>query len=412
MPEFLNLTPPSEALDLFMQSWSGPSVVRTEQVNTENALGRVIARDFKAPHPLPPFSRSTVDGYAVRAVDTHGASPSLPAYLELTGEVLMGKTADLDVASGQTAIVHTGGMIPPGADAVVMLEDTQQPNDTEVEILKAVAVGENILVEGEDVKSGETVILSGTRLRAQEIGGLMALGYTQIDVVQRPKVAILSSGDEVIDPSQEPSPGQVRDINSYTLSAIVERAGAEPVRYGIIADNRSVLESAARQALNQNDVLVITAGSSVSARDITVEILAELGEPGILLHGLAIKPGKPTILGIADGKPLIGLPGNPVSAVVVGGLILPPILRRSLGMHADEWHAQLSARLSVNLASQSGREDYQPVRLTQTENGLLAEPIYGRSNLIFTLVRADGLVRIPAEANGLPAGEQVIVRLF
>jgi len=412
MPEFLNLTPPSEAMDLFMKSWSGPSAIQTVRISTENALGRVIAEDVKAPHPLPPFSRSTVDGYAVRAADTHGASASLPAYLDLIGEVLMGTTADLLVGSSQTAVVHTGGMIPPGADAVIMLEDTQQPHETEVEILKAVAVGENILVEGEDVKSGEIVIKRGTRLRAQEIGGLMALGYTKIDVAEKPRIAILSSGDEVVPPQEEPSPGEVRDINSYTLSALVERAGGAAVRHGIVADDRTALEQAARQAFHQNDIVVITAGSSVSSRDITVEILAELGEPGILVHGFAIKPGKPTILGIGDGKPLIGLPGNPVSALVVGGLILPPILRRSLGMHADQWDAQLPARLTVNLASQAGREDYQPVRLIQAENGILAEPVYGRSNLIFTLVRADGLVRIPAQANGLPAGEKVMVRLF
>jgi molybdopterin molybdotransferase len=293
-----------------------------------------------------------------------------------------------------------------------MLEDTQQPHEKEVEILKAVAVGENILIEGEDVKSDETVITCGTQLRAQEVGGLMALGYTKVLVAVKPTVAILSSGDEVVPPATEPSPGEVRDINSYTLSALVERAGGEPIRYGIIADNRAALEKAAREAFDQSDIVVITAGSSVSARDITVEILAELGEPGILVHGLAIKPGKPTILGLGSSKPLIGLPGNPVSALVVGGLILPPILRRSLGMPAEQWQAQLPARLSVNLASQAGREDYQPVRLMHTKDGTLAEPIYGRSNLIFTLVRADGLVRIPAEANGLPAGKQVMVRLF
>jgi molybdopterin molybdotransferase len=412
MPEFLNLTPPSEALDRFMSSWSGPAVMKTEQVKTEAALGRVLAEDIKALHPLPPFSRSTVDGFAVRAADTHGASPSLPAYLKHIGEIHMGRTADLEVKAGQTATVHTGGMIPPGANAVIMLEDTQRMDVDEIEILKSIAVGENILTAGEDVKEGDTVLEAGKMLRAQEIGGLMALGYTKIKVAVRPRVGILSSGDEVVPPSQEPKPGQVRDINSYTLAALVERAGGLPVRRGIAADDRSTLETAAREAFDEDDILVITAGSSVSSRDITVDILAKLGKPGILVHGIAIKPGKPTILGIADQKPLIGLPGNPVSALVVGGLLIPPILRRSLGMPSQHWQPQLPARLTVNFASQAGREDYQPVRLIDTERGLLAEPVYGRSNLIFTLVRADGLVRIPASANGLPAGEQVMVRLF
>jgi molybdopterin molybdotransferase len=412
MPEFLNLTPPVEALDLFMKTWTGPASIKVEHVATESALGRVLAQDIRAPHPLPPFARSTVDGYAVRAEDTHGATPSLPAYLELAGEVLMGSKTELMLGSSQTAIVHTGGMIPVGADAVIMLEDTQQVQDAEVEIHKAVAVGENILAEGEDVKAGEVVLRSGTALRPQEIGGLMALGYTKIDVAVRPRVGILSSGDEVVPPGVEPNPGQVRDINSYTLAALVERAGGTPVRRGIIPDDRAELETAARTSFEEDDIVLITAGSSVSARDITVEILADLGEPGVLTHGLAIKPGKPTILGLAKQKPLIGLPGNPVSALVVGGLIIPPILRRYLGMDGEHWYPQVPARLSVNIASQSGREDYQPVRLIHSEGGLLAEPVYGRSNLIFTLVRADGLVLVPAAANGLPEGEEVLVRLF
>jgi molybdopterin molybdotransferase len=412
MPEFLDLTPPSEALDLFMKTWAGPGNTESEIINTENGLGRVLAEDVEAPHPLPPFARSTVDGYAVQAGDTHGASPALPAYLSIVGEILMGTSADLQINPGETAIVHTGGMIPAGADAVIMLEDTQKVPEDELEILKAVAVGENILVEGEDVKAGEIVLRSGTPLRSQEIGGLMALGYTKIEVARRPRVAILSTGDEVVPPSQVPDQGQVRDINSYTLSALVQRAGGVPVRYGVIADNRSALEAAALAAFEAEDLVLVTAGSSVSARDITVEILGGLGEPGVLIHGLAIKPGKPTILAIAGNKPLIGLPGNPVSALVVAGLILPPILRRWLGMTVENWKPQIPARLTVNLASQAGREDYQPVRLISSDDGLLAEPVYGRSNLIFTLIRADGLVRIPPEANGLPQGEEVIVRLF
>jgi molybdopterin molybdotransferase len=412
MPEFLNLTPPSNALEIFMKTWMGPTALQEERIPTEDSLFRVTTEDITAPHPLPPFTRSTVDGFAVRAADTHGATSSLPAYLNVIGEILMGTITDIELTPGHAAIVHTGGMIPAGADAVIMLEDTQSVRDDEIEILKPVAGGENILIEGEDVKQGEVVLPRGTRLRAQEIGGLMALGYIDINVAVPPRVGILSSGDEVIHPSQQPDLGQVRDINTYTLAALIAQSGGNPVHRGIIADDRQSLESAAREAFEEDDIVIITAGSSVSARDITAEILAELGEPGILVHGLGIKPGKPTILAIADNKPLIGLPGNPVSALVVGGLILPPILRRSLGISSEGWYPQLSARLTMNIASQAGREDYQPVRLIHSKGGILAEPVYGRSNLIFTLVRADGLVRIPAAANGIPAGEQVGVHLF
>jgi molybdopterin molybdotransferase len=408
MPEFLNLLPPEEALAKLLAHL--PVTIEAEQVASQSARGRVTVAPVLAPHPLPEFPRTTVDGYAVRAADTHGASESLPAYFELVGEVPMGAAPDLAVESGECALIHTGGMLPDGADAAVMLEYTQQARSGEIEVLRAVAVGENVIEVGEDVKQSEEVIPAGRKIRPAEIGGLMALGIIQVDVARKPRVGIISSGDEVIPPGERPAPGEVRDINSYTLSAAVEAAGGEAVLYGIVADTREAMYQAASQAQQECDLVVVTAGSSASARDLTSEILDRLGEPGVLVHGVNTRPGKPTILAVCDDVAMIGLPGNPVSALVNIRLFVVPVIRTLLGEEPRP-QATLPAKLTVNLASQAGREDWVPVILRQTEDGYQAEPIFGKSNLIFILARADGLVRIPADATGLSAGERVDVVL-
>ncbi len=410
MPEFLKLTNPEEALNTFLDSVPGSSA--SERVRTERSLGRVLLNDVVAPTALPPFARTTVDGFAVRASDTFGASAGQPAYLTVVGEVLMGTDSELQVEQGTAILIHTGGMLPEGADAVVMVEDTQSVTDVELEVLKPVAGGQNVLQMGEDVQPGEVVIQGGTRIRAQEIGGLMALGFTEVEVAETPRIAILSTGDEVVPPSEEPEAGQVRDINSYTLSALVERAGGKPVRYGIIPDNAQDLETIARQAHSEHHMSLITAGSSVSERDITADVIKRLGEPGILVHGIALRPGKPTILSVCNDVPVVGLPGNPVSAVVVAGLFVTPAIRKLQGIRGPEWTSTIHASLQTNVSSVSGREDWLPCRLIVTPDGLEAEPVFGRSNLIFTLVRADGLMRIPAASTGIDAGERVEVRLF
>jgi len=410
MTEFLNLIPPAEARKTILSHLIVNPIL--EEVDTAQALGRVTASPVRAPHPLPEFRRSTVDGYAVRASDTYGAGESLPAYLNLIGEVRMGRATDLVLAPTQCALIHTGGMLPEGADAVVMVENTQSSRPGEVEILRAAAVGENVIKIGEDVKQGEEVIPVGRRIRAAEIGGLMALGFTQVFVARKPRVAILSSGDEVIPPEQQPLPGQVRDINSYTLAAVVEQVGGVPVHYGIIPDTEEALLEKATRAHIECDVVVITAGSSVSVRDLTSKVIDALGEPGVLVHGVNIRPGKPTILGVCEGKPVIGLPGNPVSALVNVEMFVAPVVKSLLGEKLDRPKSSVNAKLMVNLASESGREEWVPVRLSPRNLGWQADPIFGKSNLIFTLARADGLVRVDPDATGLSAGEIVEVILF
>ena len=415
MPEFLTLLPPKESLDKLLRNLPDPKLA-TETIDTDSALGRITATDLLAPHALPEFPRSTVDGFAVKARDTYGASDSLPAYLNLIGECPMGATPDLEITPTTTAIIHTGGMLPKGADAVVMLEYTQTV-ENEIEILRAVADGENVIRIGEDVVKDALIKPKGSPIRPAEVGGLMALGFTQVEVAQHPKIGIISSGDEVVHPEKRPQPGQVRDINSYTLSTLVEKYGGEAVGYGIVADNMDAMKVAISRALNECEMVLVTAGSSASARDMTAAAIDELGEPGVLVHGVNTRPGKPTILGVCDGKAVIGLPGNPVSALVNGYVFVAPLVRRLLGLYTEELRPSVSAKLTVNLSSQAGREDWIPIKLAperseaQSKGGFLAEPIFGKSNLIFTLVSADGLLKISADATGLSAGEMVDVIL-
>jgi molybdopterin molybdotransferase len=410
MTEFLQLLPPQDALRLLLQNLQPQPVA--DDIDTASALGRTTLNAVYAPHPLPSFPRSTVDGFAVRAADTYGASDSLPAYLELAAEVPMGTAPNFYLGRGQCALIHTGGMLPEGGDAVIMVEHTQSVRPKEVEILRAVATGENVIKVGEDVTPGQEVIPAGTLLRSAEIGGLMALGITRIQAARQPRVGILSSGDEVVPPIAELQPGQVRDVNAYTLSSLVITAGATPVRYGIIPDSYEEMRRAVRNAWQENDLVVVTAGSSASTRDLTAQVIDEIGSPGVLVHGVNVRPGKPTILAVCDGKAMIGLPGNPVSALVIAGLFVVPVIEALLGLKNKRPRPSVQANLTINLSSQSGREDWVAVSLRDENGSFQADPVFGKSNLIFTLVQADGLIRIPPDANGLSAGSQVEVYLF
>ncbi len=413
MPEFFNVLPPDDARDLLFKHLT--AVLPSETIPTENALGRVTGTAVLAPHPLPQFRRSTMDGYAVRAADTFGASESLPAFLQVVGEVPMGKAADGEIDTGEAVVVHTGGMIPQTADAVVQIEHTQHVGTgAEIEVFKAVAVGQNVLQVGEDVSDAAEVLPAGHLLRPQDLGGLLALGITHIAVARQPRVGILATGDEVIAPAETAVPGQIRDINSYTVAGLCVQAGGIPVLGGIVPDDFAALETAASGLLAETDMLVMSAGSSVSVRDMTVQVIETLGEPGVLLHGVATRPGKPTIVGVVNGKPILGLPGNPVSAMVQFDMFGVPAIYKLQGMQEMPKRGLVWAQLSQNIASESGREDYVPAKLVagDGDGGVTAVPVFGKSNLIYTLVNADGLIKVPLNKGGLLAGEWVQVRLF
>ncbi|RCK74368.1 MAG: Molybdopterin biosynthesis protein MoeA [Anaerolineae bacterium] len=412
MPEFLTLLTPREARRKILEALAFHSPLALETIPTQEAVGRVSGREVRAPHPLPMFNRATVDGYAVRAEDTYGASESLPAYFRVIGEIPMGQATTLTLNAMEAALIHTGGMLPSNATAVVMIEQTQRISDTEIEVYRAVSAWENTIRLGEEVKEGEIVLPLHKRIRAVEVGGLLALGITRLEVVKKPRVGIVSSGDEVVPPERVIQVGQVRDVNTYTLSALVEQCGGEPVPYGILPDQEEALRQALGELKPHCDMILITAGSSVSARDYTARVIQQMGAPGVLAHGINTRPGKPTILAVCDGIPILGLPGNPMSAFVIALHFVKPVLYALQGLPVDQIAPRVEATLTINLNSQAGREDWIPVRLIHAEQGLQAEPVFGKSNMILALSRADGLICIPAEATGLAAGEKVLAELI
>jgi len=380
-----------------------------ETIPLADALRRVPAEPVTASHPLPGFARSTVDGYAVRAADTYGVSEGLPGYLTVTGAVLMGAEPDVSVGPGAAVAMPTGGAMPPGADAVVMIEYTAEAMPGAIEVVRPVAPGEGVVRADEDAAPGDEIIPAGRPLRPQDLGMLAAAGVTSVPVHARPVVTIFSTGDEVV-PAQTQTlkPGQVRDATAAALAALVSDAGGTPVLGGIVSDDPGALEKALRESLPASDAIVISAGSSVGLRDETAGAVARLGPPGIWCHGLAIKPGKPTLLAECDGVPVIGLPGNPRSALVVFRLIGAPLVRLVGGCTQPPPEAATRAALSRDLASATGRLDVVQVRVRAG----VATPVFGLSALLSVLTTADGYIVIPEEATGLDAGTQVDVTLY
>lgn len=374
-----------------------------------DALGKILAEDLIAPEDLPHFRRSTVDGYAIYAEDTFGCSESLPAMLRLTGEVRMGEHTAQKLKKGETAYVATGAMLPDGADAVIMLEYCEQIGE-EILCYRPVAPGENLLVVGEDAKEGSYILNKGCEIRAQEIAYLAALGFQKINVFLPPVMGIISTGDELVEIHKKPLPGQIRDANSYLLAAKAKQIGAAVRIYPLVEDNFETLLNTVKKATEETDIVLLSGGSSVGAKDETARVLSSLGQPGILAHGLAIKPGKPTLIAALGDIPLFGLPGHPVSAGVVFDILIRPALTKILRLRdraAIQW-----AVISRNLASFSGRTDIIRVKLKKENETYIAEPVLGKSGLLSTLVQADGYILIPDYKEGLHANEMVEVILY
>jgi molybdopterin molybdotransferase len=378
-----------------------------EQVEPADLLHRVPADDVLAPGALPGFARSTVDGYAVRSSDTYGASEGLPSYLDLAGAVRMGRAPEVAVPPGGCVAVPTGAVLPEGADAVVMVEFTAETMPGTIEVTRPVAPGAGLVRADEDVAPGGVLVPAGRPLRAPDLGMLAAAGVTTVPVYARPRVAIVSTGDEVVPPSTATlTAGQVRDATASALAGIVRDAGGEPVIAGIVPDDRDALEKTLRLALAEADMVVVSAGSSVGARDETAGAVEAVGE--IWCHGLAIKPGKPTLLADCDGVPLLGLPGNPLSALVVFRLVGVPLVWRLAGCDVPPPEPSTRARLARDLASAAGRLDV--VQVTVRDG--VAEPLFGPSALLSVLTRADGYVVVPEPATGLDGGTEVTVTLY
>ncbi len=402
--EFFTVKTVSEALTGFRPGHITP----VETVPLGDAYGRVPEDDIVAREALPGFERSTVDGYAVRAADTFGASESIPGYLRVSGAVRMGAAASGDMAPGVAVAIPTGGMLPTGADAVVMIEHTSEATADSIEVVRPVAPGENVVRFDEDAAAGAPLAPRGRPLRAQDVALLAAAGVVAVSVHGAPRVTILATGDE-IDPPETAAlaPGHVRDALSVSVAALVREAGGEPSAGAIVPDDDGALREVLAGAVGASDVVVICAGSSVGMRDQTAGAVAALPNSETWCHGLAIKPGKPTLLAHSGGVPIVGLPGNPRSALVVFRLIGMPLVRRVGGWTVEPLVGTIRATLSRDLPSAAGRLDVVQVRLG--DDGRLAEPIFGSSALLSVLTAADGYVIVPEDANGLSAGEPVEV---
>jgi molybdopterin molybdotransferase len=389
--------------------------VGLETVCLDDCPGRVLGADVLAAENLPAVDRSCMDGFALRAADTFGAGEGNPAYVELASSAAIDEIVSQPLRSGECMGIATGGTLPPGADAVIMVEHTQMLGDSTVEIRRTVPPGENVMLTGEDVSVGQTALAAGRRLRPQDIGLLAALGCTSARVFRRPRCGVVSTGDELVPVTATPRPGQVRDVNSHTLAALARQAGAEPRNHGLVPDQRESLRAALVDSLADNDVVFISGGSSIGTRDLTIEVLESFADSEILAHGVSISPGKPTILARVGGKPVLGLPGQVTSAqivMLVFGLPLLAHLGGETGAFDSDRRITRQARLGANLSSKPGREDYVRVRLEWRDGTLMAMPRLGKSGLLRTMLDADGLIRLEASLEGMRAGQDVSVWIF
>lgn len=404
MKDFFKVTAPNDVIAM----GDDFPLVGTEDISLEAAHGRVLAKDLLSPENLPEFSRATMDGYALKASSSFGAGEGNPAFLTVKGSVAMGESPDFSIGPGEVAKISTGAMLPKGADAVVMIEHTQALDDTTIEAYRGVAPGQHVIQMGEDVAKGQPALVKGIEIRAQEAGFLSALGCEKVTVYKKPVVGIISTGDEVV-PLGEPLPlGKVRDVNTYTLAGLVTHAGAIPVCYGIVQDEFDTMLDACRRASAESDMIFISGGSSMGTRDLTVQVLAALPDTKVLVHGISISPGKPTILARTGPKPFWGLPGQVTSAMVAYVAIVRPFVDRLAGrVQARRTAYNLVGHLSRNVSSVQGRMDFVRVRLEKKEDGLWAHPVLGKSGLINTMVQADGLVAIGMNVEGLEKGDQV-----
>ena len=402
----LQVKTPEEVLRLIHDKFRPVSEL-TEFVPISAAAGRTLSEDITAEEYVPDFNRSTVDGYAVRATDTFGCSDAIPAILSLQGEIRMGEDAGFALLRDNCAYVPTGGALPEGADCAVMLEYTEDYGDGTIGILKSGAPGMNVIFRGDDVYPGKIVLQAGRVLSAQDIGALAAIGRTVVPVQRKLKIGVISTGDELVPPGQKPLPGQVRDVNTALLSALLTEQGAEVHSYGIIVDDEDLLRETVTRAVQECDAVLLSGGSSVGVKDASCRIIESLGE--LLLHGIALKPGKPTIMGRAGNKPLVGLPGHPVAAFVVARLFMVPLLDRLAGRERPLW--SVTAELSESVGANHGRAQVNPCRLLRQDGRVLALPIRSKSGLITQLAGADGFFCIERDCEGLPKGAPVQVYL-
>ena len=394
---------PEEVLALIKEEFF--PLGQTELVSLSDALGRILAENIAAEEYVPDFDRSTVDGYAVRASDTFGCTDAIPAILPLQQTVLMGEGADFSLNAGECVAVPTGGAVPKGADGVVMMEYTEDYGDGTIGVSKPAAPGQNLIFRGDDVCPGKVILHRGRVLSSADIGALAAIGRVQVPVVKKLTVGVISTGDELVPPEVQPGPGQVRDVNSPMLEAMLTAFGCNVMNYGIVIDDEALLARKVQQGAAECDAVLLSGGSSVGVKDAACRIIESMGK--LLLHGIAIKPGKPTILGKAGEKPLVGLPGHPVAAYFITKLFVLPLLGQLSGRDMTAY--TVTAKVTESISANHGRAQYHCCRLSRKGGQVYAEPIRGKSGLITTLAGADGYFCIHRDCEGLPKNAEIQV---
>jgi molybdopterin molybdotransferase len=410
-----------DALKILEEHFALPSLA-AEEISISLSLNRVLFNDIPSPEDLPQFNRSTMDGFAVRSADTFGATESSPALLRIVGDIPMGTMPERGIVKGEAMKIATGGALPQGADAVVMLEHTQPVDEASIEAVKPVAPLENVIQAGDDIRKGEVILSRGHRLRPQDMGALASLGITRIKVIEKPRVAIISTGSELVPADSTPALGQIRDSNSYNLEGLIVQSGGIPVKKGIIPDDYARLRKTLEEAINDCALVLMTGGSSVGTADLTAKVIKDAGKPGVLVHGVSIKPGKPIVIGVintpARQVPVFGLPGHPAAVNICFEVFVKPVLIRLTGevphpaLEVISPYRTVKARLARSITSSPGREDHVRVALEKRDDGLWARPVFGASGLISTLVKAVGTVVVPVNKIGIETGEEVEVRLF
>ena len=392
----LNVVTKDEAVEIVKNKVSH-IVPETEKVNIDSALFRVLSEDIVSAEDIPAFDRTTVDGYAVCAADTFGAGNAIPAQLEIVGEIKMGEAADFTLKRGQCAKISTGGMLPKGADAAVMVEHTDNADGLCL-IYKSVSPSENVTKKGDDIAKDDTALKKGTLINSATLGVLAALGIYEVNVYKKPVIAVISTGDEIV--SGAPKLGEIRDINTFLLTAAAKEYGCEVIKYGAVKDDKNEIENAVKSCVKNADCVLISGGSSAGTRDMTVDIIDSLGTA--FFHGIAMKPGKPSIFGTVDGKPVFGLPGHPLAAYFVFRLIVTEYIKTVFNMPADK--PKKSGSLAVNIPSNHGREEYLCVKQNESNEVV---PMHTKSGIISVLGEAEGFIKIPRNAEGLAKGTNV-----
>lgn len=386
----------------------------TEFANLDDALFRVLAESVKADQDTPAFNRATMDGYAVRAIDTFGSTEASPAILNVTGEVSMGEFPKIKLKCGEAVKIWTGGALPANADAVVMVEYTEDLGGDTLEVFKAVAPFDNMVRRGEDYRKGEVLLNAGLRLRPQDLGLLASLGVTKLPVHRIPKVALISSGDEIVPANDIPPTGCVRDVNRHSLYAGIREVFADPIFVGLAADTLKSVTSLLASAMELADLALISGGSSMGSRDFVIQAISEAPNSKILFHGVSISPGKPLIMGTIGSKPIVGLPGHPISALVCFDQFVVPIIRRLSGENSVQpiLRPRVRAILTRNISSKDGRLDFVRIKLSRENSVFLATPVLAKSGMVSAMPRCHGYVKIPSDCEGYYKGRTVTVYLY